>query len=144
MRDHRKLRVNAVCAPAESCAENLPSRPIEELQYVSYCTGEMVLNEVDVFCCYILEFFIQIKFSPVQFWVSGTSLWPFSNFNLLTCWIWFVKLVFLISSSADMDFIHIYESYLMLLLPWWVTFVTSTVSMMFLWEHRRPETWLKG
>ncbi|KAM9262009.1 structural maintenance of chromosomes protein 5 [Morus bassanus] len=31
MRDHRKLRVNAVCAPAESCAESLPSRPIEEL-----------------------------------------------------------------------------------------------------------------
>ncbi|NXE83490.1 SMC5 protein, partial [Cochlearius cochlearius] len=31
MRDHQKLRVNAVCAPSESCAENLPSRPIEEL-----------------------------------------------------------------------------------------------------------------
>ncbi|KFO89041.1 Structural maintenance of chromosomes protein 5, partial [Buceros rhinoceros silvestris] len=31
MRDHQKLRVNAVCAPAKSCAENLPSRPIEEL-----------------------------------------------------------------------------------------------------------------
>ncbi|XP_050769481.1 structural maintenance of chromosomes protein 5 [Gymnogyps californianus] len=31
MRDHQKLRVNAVCAPAESCAERLPSRPIEEL-----------------------------------------------------------------------------------------------------------------
>ncbi|XP_064295493.1 structural maintenance of chromosomes protein 5 isoform X2 [Phalacrocorax carbo] len=31
MRDHQKLRVNAVCAPAESCAESLPSRPIEEL-----------------------------------------------------------------------------------------------------------------
>uniref|UniRef100_A0A8C3KCB0 Structural maintenance of chromosomes protein 5 n=1 Tax=Calidris pygmaea TaxID=425635 RepID=A0A8C3KCB0_9CHAR len=31
MRDHQKLKVNAVCAPAESCAENLPSRPIEEL-----------------------------------------------------------------------------------------------------------------
>ncbi|NWV35112.1 SMC5 protein, partial [Grantiella picta] len=31
-RDHQKLRVNAVCAPAESCAENLPSRPIEELR----------------------------------------------------------------------------------------------------------------
>ncbi|NXE96634.1 SMC5 protein, partial [Menura novaehollandiae] len=31
MRDHQKLRVNAVCAPAESSAENLPSRPIEEL-----------------------------------------------------------------------------------------------------------------
>ncbi|XP_050842808.1 structural maintenance of chromosomes protein 5 isoform X2 [Serinus canaria] len=31
VRDHQKLRVNAVCAPAESCAENLPSRPIEEL-----------------------------------------------------------------------------------------------------------------
>ncbi|NXL66902.1 SMC5 protein, partial [Chordeiles acutipennis] len=31
VRDHQKLRVNAVCAPAESCAESLPSRPIEEL-----------------------------------------------------------------------------------------------------------------
>ncbi|NXY75260.1 SMC5 protein, partial [Glareola pratincola] len=31
MRDHQKLKVNAVCAPAESCAESLPSRPIEEL-----------------------------------------------------------------------------------------------------------------
>ncbi|KAF1583617.1 UNVERIFIED_CONTAM: Structural maintenance of chromosomes protein 5, partial [Eudyptes robustus] len=31
MRDHQKLRVNAVCAPTESCAESLPSRPIEEL-----------------------------------------------------------------------------------------------------------------
>ncbi|NXL51492.1 SMC5 protein, partial [Podilymbus podiceps] len=31
MRDHQKLRVNAVCAPAESCAESLPSRPLEEL-----------------------------------------------------------------------------------------------------------------
>ncbi|NXJ85709.1 SMC5 protein, partial [Trogon melanurus] len=31
MRDHQKLRVNAVCAPAKSCAESLPSRPIEEL-----------------------------------------------------------------------------------------------------------------
>ncbi|NWS61794.1 SMC5 protein, partial [Chunga burmeisteri] len=31
MRDHQKLRVNAVCAPAESWAERLPSRPIEEL-----------------------------------------------------------------------------------------------------------------
>ncbi|XP_029860320.1 structural maintenance of chromosomes protein 5 isoform X2 [Aquila chrysaetos chrysaetos] len=31
MRDNQKLRVNAVCAPAESCAESLPSRPIEEL-----------------------------------------------------------------------------------------------------------------
>ncbi|KAM7077116.1 structural maintenance of chromosomes protein 5 isoform 3-T3 [Ciconia maguari] len=31
MRDHQKLRVNAVCAPAESCAESLPLRPIEEL-----------------------------------------------------------------------------------------------------------------
>ncbi|KAM6363306.1 structural maintenance of chromosomes protein 5 [Pluvialis apricaria] len=29
--DHQKLRVNAVCAPAQSCAESLPSRPIEEL-----------------------------------------------------------------------------------------------------------------
>ncbi|XP_054033741.1 structural maintenance of chromosomes protein 5 [Dryobates pubescens] len=31
MRDHQKLRVNAVCAPAQSYAESLPSRPIEEL-----------------------------------------------------------------------------------------------------------------
>ncbi|KAM6301615.1 structural maintenance of chromosomes protein 5 [Podargus strigoides] len=31
MRDHQKLCVNAVCAPAESCAQSLPSRPIEEL-----------------------------------------------------------------------------------------------------------------
>ncbi|KAM9367336.1 structural maintenance of chromosomes protein 5 [Phaethornis superciliosus] len=31
MRDHQKLRVNAVCAPAASCAESLPTRPIEEL-----------------------------------------------------------------------------------------------------------------
>ncbi|NXY42891.1 SMC5 protein, partial [Ceuthmochares aereus] len=30
MRDHQKLKVNAVCAPAKSCAENVPSRPIEE------------------------------------------------------------------------------------------------------------------
>uniref|UniRef100_A0A674GFH6 Structural maintenance of chromosomes protein 5 n=1 Tax=Taeniopygia guttata TaxID=59729 RepID=A0A674GFH6_TAEGU len=37
VRDHQKLRVNAVCAPSESCAENLPSRPIEELhQYGFY------------------------------------------------------------------------------------------------------------
>ncbi|RLV98904.1 hypothetical protein DV515_00010284 [Chloebia gouldiae] len=37
VRDHQKLRVNAVCAPAESCAENLPSRPIKELhQYGFY------------------------------------------------------------------------------------------------------------
>ncbi|NXO62615.1 SMC5 protein, partial [Phainopepla nitens] len=35
--DRQKLRVNAVCAPTESCAENLPSRPIEELhQYGFY------------------------------------------------------------------------------------------------------------
>ncbi|XP_039946390.1 structural maintenance of chromosomes protein 5 [Hirundo rustica] len=32
VRDHQKLRVNAVCAPAESCAESLPSRPIGELR----------------------------------------------------------------------------------------------------------------
>ncbi|XP_009884709.1 PREDICTED: structural maintenance of chromosomes protein 5 [Charadrius vociferus] len=32
MRDHQKLRVNAVCAPAQSCAESLPSRPIGELR----------------------------------------------------------------------------------------------------------------
>ncbi|KAI1239722.1 hypothetical protein IHE44_0011150 [Lamprotornis superbus] len=31
VRDHQKLRVNAVCAPAESYAGSLPSRPIEEL-----------------------------------------------------------------------------------------------------------------
>ncbi|XP_030920667.1 structural maintenance of chromosomes protein 5 isoform X2 [Geospiza fortis] len=31
VRDRQKLRVNAVCAPDESCAEILPSRPIEEL-----------------------------------------------------------------------------------------------------------------
>ncbi|NWJ11448.1 SMC5 protein, partial [Crypturellus undulatus] len=31
MRDHRKLKVNAVCAPAESSAEAKPPRPIEEL-----------------------------------------------------------------------------------------------------------------
>ncbi|NXD16149.1 SMC5 protein, partial [Nothocercus nigrocapillus] len=31
MRDYRKLKVNAVCAPAESYAEAKPSRPIEEL-----------------------------------------------------------------------------------------------------------------
>ncbi|XP_062985405.1 structural maintenance of chromosomes protein 5 isoform X2 [Elgaria multicarinata webbii] len=31
IRDKQKLRVNAVCAPPESCAENLPSKPIEEL-----------------------------------------------------------------------------------------------------------------
>ncbi|XP_054253445.1 structural maintenance of chromosomes protein 5 [Indicator indicator] len=31
VRDHQKLRVSAVCAPAQSYAESLPSRPIEEL-----------------------------------------------------------------------------------------------------------------
>lgn len=67
MRDHQKLRVNAVCAPAESCAEKLPSRPIEELQYVSDCIREMVLNAVSLFSCYILEFLMQIKLSPIQF-----------------------------------------------------------------------------
>ncbi|NWU71665.1 SMC5 protein, partial [Pterocles burchelli] len=36
MRDHQKLRVNAVCAPAESCAESLPSRPIEALQQYGF------------------------------------------------------------------------------------------------------------
>ncbi|NWS13743.1 SMC5 protein, partial [Pachyramphus minor] len=36
IRDHQKLRVNAVCAPAESCAESLPSRPIEELQQYGF------------------------------------------------------------------------------------------------------------
>ncbi|NXK89107.1 SMC5 protein, partial [Formicarius rufipectus] len=30
IRDHQKLRVNAVCAPAKSCAESRPSRPIKE------------------------------------------------------------------------------------------------------------------
>ncbi|NXP56133.1 SMC5 protein, partial [Heliornis fulica] len=32
MCDRQQLRVNAVCAPAESCAESLPTRPIEELR----------------------------------------------------------------------------------------------------------------
>ncbi|NXA11326.1 SMC5 protein, partial [Sapayoa aenigma] len=36
IRDHQKLRVNAVCAPTESCAENLPSRPIEELHQYGF------------------------------------------------------------------------------------------------------------
>uniref|UniRef100_A0A8B9NED9 Structural maintenance of chromosomes protein 5 n=1 Tax=Accipiter nisus TaxID=211598 RepID=A0A8B9NED9_9AVES len=36
MRDHQKLRVNAVCAPAESRAESLPSRPIEELHQYGF------------------------------------------------------------------------------------------------------------
>ncbi|NWV22578.1 SMC5 protein, partial [Origma solitaria] len=36
MRDHQKLRVNAVCAPTESCAKNLPSRPIEELRQYGF------------------------------------------------------------------------------------------------------------
>ncbi|NXK43895.1 SMC5 protein, partial [Chauna torquata] len=36
MRDRQKLRVNAVCAPAESCAESLPSRPIEELHQYGF------------------------------------------------------------------------------------------------------------
>uniref|UniRef100_A0A8C3S8H4 Structural maintenance of chromosomes protein 5 n=1 Tax=Chelydra serpentina TaxID=8475 RepID=A0A8C3S8H4_CHESE len=31
VRDHQKLKVNAVCAPAQSCAENRPSRSVEEL-----------------------------------------------------------------------------------------------------------------
>ncbi|XP_008942918.1 PREDICTED: LOW QUALITY PROTEIN: structural maintenance of chromosomes protein 5, partial [Merops nubicus] len=31
VRDRQQLRVNAVCAPAQSCAESLPSRPIEQL-----------------------------------------------------------------------------------------------------------------
>uniref|UniRef100_A0A674IF41 Structural maintenance of chromosomes protein 5 n=1 Tax=Terrapene triunguis TaxID=2587831 RepID=A0A674IF41_9SAUR len=31
VRDHQKLKVNAVCAPTESCAENRPSRSVEEL-----------------------------------------------------------------------------------------------------------------
>ncbi|XP_064497153.1 structural maintenance of chromosomes protein 5 isoform X3 [Pseudopipra pipra] len=36
IRDHQKLRVNAVCAPAASCAESLPSRPIEELHQYGF------------------------------------------------------------------------------------------------------------
>ncbi|XP_010166924.1 structural maintenance of chromosomes protein 5, partial [Antrostomus carolinensis] len=36
VRDHQKLRVNAVCAPAKSCAESLPSRPIEELHQYGF------------------------------------------------------------------------------------------------------------
>ncbi|XP_010086371.1 PREDICTED: structural maintenance of chromosomes protein 5, partial [Pterocles gutturalis] len=36
IRDHQRLRVNAVCAPAESCAESLPSRPIEALQQYGF------------------------------------------------------------------------------------------------------------
>ncbi|XP_074669278.1 structural maintenance of chromosomes protein 5 isoform X1 [Strix aluco] len=36
MRDHQKLRVNAVCTPAESCAKSLPSRPIEELHQYGF------------------------------------------------------------------------------------------------------------
>ncbi|XP_050184943.1 structural maintenance of chromosomes protein 5 [Myiozetetes cayanensis] len=36
IRDNQKLRVNSVCAPAESCAENLPSRPIEELHQYGF------------------------------------------------------------------------------------------------------------
>ncbi|NWI52214.1 SMC5 protein, partial [Calyptomena viridis] len=36
IRDHQKLRVNAVCAPTESCAENRPSRPIEELHQYGF------------------------------------------------------------------------------------------------------------
>ncbi|NWS69102.1 SMC5 protein, partial [Crotophaga sulcirostris] len=36
MRDHQKLRVNAVCAPDESCAESLPSRPIEEFHQYGF------------------------------------------------------------------------------------------------------------
>ncbi|KAM9167386.1 structural maintenance of chromosomes protein 5 [Mergus octosetaceus] len=35
-RDHQKLSVNAVCAPAVSCAGNLPSRPIEELHQYGF------------------------------------------------------------------------------------------------------------
>ncbi|XP_072215505.1 structural maintenance of chromosomes protein 5 isoform X2 [Excalfactoria chinensis] len=31
LRDRQKLRVNAVCTPGKSCAQTLPSRPIEEL-----------------------------------------------------------------------------------------------------------------
>lgn len=74
MRDHQKLRVNAVCAPAKSCAESLPSRPIEELQYVSLYQRAVVLKTMFWCCCYILEFSVQIKISPIQFWVSRASL----------------------------------------------------------------------
>lgn len=57
MRDHQKLKVNAVCAPDESCAEKLPSRPIEELQYVFDCIGEMVLNAVGLFLLLCIRIF---------------------------------------------------------------------------------------
>lgn len=103
----------------------------------------MGLNTMFWCCCYISEFSAQIN--SIQFWVSGTSFWHFSNFSLLTCQILFLmRAFFFFSSSADMDFSHIYESYLMLLTLWWVIFAPSTVFMMSLWEQRRPETWLKG
>uniref|UniRef100_A0A8C8VFZ7 Structural maintenance of chromosomes protein 5 n=1 Tax=Pelusios castaneus TaxID=367368 RepID=A0A8C8VFZ7_9SAUR len=36
VRDHQKLKVNAVCAPSESCAENRPSRSVEELRQYGF------------------------------------------------------------------------------------------------------------
>ncbi|NWR38705.1 SMC5 protein, partial [Tachuris rubrigastra] len=36
IRDNQKLRVNAVCAPAQSCAESSPPRPIEELHQYGF------------------------------------------------------------------------------------------------------------
>uniref|UniRef100_A0A6J0U4Y2 Structural maintenance of chromosomes protein 5 n=1 Tax=Pogona vitticeps TaxID=103695 RepID=A0A6J0U4Y2_9SAUR len=38
MRDNQKLKVNAVCAPSESCAETKPSKPIEELHRYGFFT----------------------------------------------------------------------------------------------------------
>lgn len=54
----------------------------------------MVLNTMFWCCCYMLEFSVQIRFSPIQFWVSRTSFWPFSNFSLLTCQILFLMHAF--------------------------------------------------
>ncbi|XP_074850880.1 structural maintenance of chromosomes protein 5 isoform X4 [Carettochelys insculpta] len=36
VRDHQKLKVNAVCAPSESCAEKRPSRSVEELHQYGF------------------------------------------------------------------------------------------------------------
>uniref|UniRef100_A0A452IPY8 Structural maintenance of chromosomes protein 5 n=1 Tax=Gopherus agassizii TaxID=38772 RepID=A0A452IPY8_9SAUR len=36
VRDHQKLKVNAVCAPTVSCAENRPSRSVEELHQYGF------------------------------------------------------------------------------------------------------------
>lgn len=90
MRDHQKLRVNAVCAPAKSCAESLASRPIEELQYVSLYQWAVVLKTMIWCCCCILEFSLQIEIPAIQFWVSRALLWLCSNFSLLTCQILFL------------------------------------------------------